>query len=157
MAKCHFRDLQSGDIAYLADNLRAADRQELTALRGPVVHYGDALGRAVLLSSHVWVWADENNRPLAVFGAAPVSLLDGIGSPWLLGTEGMFEHPRTLVADGRRYLQRMQAIYSELFNYVDARNDRSIRWLKRIGFTVQPARPYGAMGLPFHRFELIGG
>lgn len=155
MGKLLFRELQSGDIGHIAKHLRAADKQELRAVHGAVVSFSDLLSRAVLLSSHVWVATDE--EPVCLFGVAPVSLLGGVGSPWMLGTERTFEHPRTLVSAGQQYLRVMQSHYAELFNYVDARNDRSIRWLKHLGFAFSPARPYGVQGLPFHKFELIGG
>lgn len=154
MANVRFRPLQPGDVAYLATNLREADKHELVASRGVGVDFGEALARAVMLSSHLWTAADPTDLPIAIFGVAPVSLLAGVGSPWLLGTERVFDHPRTLVIEGRRYLSRMRETYPDLFNYVDARNEQSIRWLKRVGFTVHPAAPYGAEGLPFHKFEI---
>lgn len=149
----YFRELRAGDIAHIALNLREADRQELLASRGDVA-VKDVLAQAVLLSSHCWVGVADDGEPVALFGVAPVSLLAGKGSPWLLSTERVFEYPRVLVRESRRYLSRMRAEYPHLFNYVDARNDRSIRWLKHIGFTLHPAEPYGVDGLPFHKFEM---
>lgn len=153
MAKIRYRFPRSGDVMHIAAGLREADRQELIAARGPLVHFPDALARAVLLSSHTWV-AEDDEGPIAIFGVAPVSLLDGVGSPWFLSTERAYDHPRALVSGGRHYLSRMRAHYPELFNYVDARNERSIRWLGRLGFTLRPAVPYGNLGLPFHKFEI---
>lgn len=156
MAKLRFRGLQAGDVAFLAAHLRADDVQELAATRGPNVHPADAISRAVLLSSHAWVAASEGGRAIAIFGVAPVSLLNGIGSPWLLATDEAFRHPRSLVVEGRRYLSVMRAIYSDMVNYVDARNVRSVRWLKHLGFTLHPAAPYGIEDEPFHKFEIKG-
>jgi hypothetical protein len=48
---------------------------------------------------------------------------------------------------------RWASRYDQLFNYVDARNLRSIAWLQHIGFQVFEPQPYGLEGLPFHRFE----
>lgn len=151
MAKVIFRPVESGDVGYIAAHLREADRQEIAATR-PNADPADVIANAVLRSSHTWVAA--NGSPIAIFGVAPVSLLGSIGSPWLLATDEAFKHPRTLVVAGRRYISTMRALYSKLFNYVDARNDKSIRWLRRIGFTVLPAVPYGVEGELFHRFEM---
>ncbi len=156
MAKGFFRAIEGGDIAHIAANLREADRREIAASRGPEVAPLDAIGRAVLRSSHVWVGAAEDGEPVSIFGVAPISLLDGIGSPWFLSTERAYEYPRTLVVEGRRYLSKMRAIYPDLYNYVDARNDKSIRWLKRLGFALHAVEPYGPDGMPFHKFEIKG-
>ncbi len=145
------RPLRPGDIEHVAARLREADRQELIAAEGrdrPT----DALCRAVLMSSDYWAFADH--EPIAIFGAMPLSLLGGVGAPWLLGTDRLFRFPGALVREGRRYVQRMLAVYPHLVNYVDARNTRSVRWLGRIGFSLHPPAPYGAQGLPFHKFEM---
>jgi hypothetical protein len=154
VAKVRFRELQAGDVAFLAANLRDADRVELVGTRGPDVRFEDAISRAVLLSSHTWVAAGDDHEPIAIFGVAPVSMLNGIGSPWFLSTDRAYKHPRTLVSEGRRYLARMRESYFSLVNYVDVRNDKSIRWLRRMGFTIHPPIPYGVEGEPFHRFTM---
>jgi hypothetical protein len=41
-----------------------------------------------------------------------------------------------------------------LENVVDARNTKSIRWLRRMGFEVLPAAPLGVEGRPFHLFVM---
>jgi hypothetical protein len=150
----HFRDLQAGDVLHIAANLREADRRELAATRGVGVNFADAIGRAVLLSSHVWVGVAPDGEPISVFGVAPVSMLNGIGSPWFLSTDRAYQYPRTLVVEGRRYLSQMRKTYATLTNYVDVRNDKSIRWLKRMGFKIHPPTPYGVEGEPFHRFTM---
>lgn len=122
------------------------------ATKGPGVDLVRVLATAVDRSTAVWV-ADDG-EPVALFGVGALSLLQGVGTPWLLGTDRMWRHPRTLVVEGRRYLSTMRSLYPHLVNYVDARNDASIRWLKRLGFTLHDPAPYGAMGLPFHKFEV---
>ena len=154
MAKVRFRELQAGDVAFLAAHLREADQLELVGTRGPGVDFEAAISRAVLLSSHVWVAAGHDHNPIAIFGVAPISMLNSIGSPWMLATDEAFRHPRTLVVEGRRYLAKMRESYFSLTNYVDARNDKSIRWLRRMGFEIHPPIPYGIEGEPFHRFTM---
>lgn len=148
-----FRDLLPGDIAYIAENLRKADRQEVIAATG-ATSMKEAIAEAVLRSSHCWTGALPDGEPVTIFGVAPVALLGSVGSPWMLGTERMFDFPRVLMGEGRRYLTRMLRLYPHLVNYVDARNARSVRWLARVGFTVHEPQPFGEAGLPFHRFEM---
>lgn len=145
------RTLMPGDIEHIAGNVRAADRAEILAASGEEDMY-QVIADAVIRSTHYWVSATD--RPVAIFGCTPMSLLGGVGVPWALATDEVLRYPSALVREGRRYVQRMLAVFPHLYNYVDARNTRSVRWLARIGFEIQPAAPYGAAGLPFHRFEL---
>lgn len=156
MAKAfEVRPIQEGDIEYIAGNLRLADQQELIASRGQDGSFFQIVAEAVGVSTKAWAMVGEDLRPTAVFGVAPVSLLHRAGSPWLLGTDALFGHARTLVVWGRWYVARMREMYpGGLHNYVDARNVLSVNWLKRIGFTIHPPEPYGVEGQPFHLFTM---
>jgi hypothetical protein len=141
------------DIHYIARNLRQPDVRELQAVHGQDVVLQDCLRAAVLASEICHVAVSASGEPVAVLGLAPVSLLDGRASPWLLGTDAMERYPRDIVVLGRQAVKRWGARYDQLFNYVDARNLKSIAWLKHIGFQVFDPQPYGLQGEPFHRFE----
>lgn len=153
MADITIRPPQRHDIDALVADLRPPDRQELEATHEGDLH--DAVRRALCVSGqHRWA-VDVNGRLALLGGVAPVSLLNGIGSPWLLGTTELDRVPGALTRLCVRYRDISLGLYPELINYVDARNVKSIRWLKRLGFTVdeQPV-PYGPNGMPFHRFKL---
>lgn len=149
MTDYKFRSVKFEDIEYMARNLRAADRAEIEAVHGAhcPLHI---LAQAVRQSSLAWT-AEANGRPFALFGVAPMG--EGAGSIWLLGTEELFKYPRALVRGGREVLAVMFKEYARLYNFMDARNTKSIAWLRRMGFTVHEPQPYGAAGLPFHLFE----
>lgn len=154
LVEVRFREVLPGDIAYVAERLRAADREEVRAVRAGI-SMRDALAESVLRSSHYeTAVAVDGNEPIAIRGVAPVALLGGVGAPWMLATERAFLFPRALVVEGRRYVGQMLAVYPHLVNYVDARNLRSVRWLAAIGFKIHEAAPFGEAGLPFHRFEM---
>ena len=141
------------DLGYLAQHLRDADRQELAAVHGVGLDLLRCLQTAVRSSEEAWVAVTAYGEPIAVFGLAPVSLLGGIGCPWMLGTDVVDLYAREVVRLSRQHVARWSRRYSLLFNYVDARNLRSIEWLRHTGFTILPAQPYGQHGEPFHRFE----
>lgn len=155
--KGSFVDVMPADLAHIAVHLRAADREELSATRpiGAELNVAAVLQNAVGRSSFVKTGVAPDGEPVALLGVAPMSLLGGIGCPWMLGTDRVFEFPRAFIKEGTRLVGDMLGMYPHLINYVDARNVKSIRWLKRLGFTVddQPV-PYGPKGVPFHRFEL---
>jgi len=72
----------------------------------------------------------------------------------MLGSEEL-NMPRVGNEVGKRsryYVLEMKRHFQRLENYVDARQKRSIRWLKWCGFTVENPKPWGTLGLPFHQF-----
>ena len=153
MARVQLVRPEDADLRHLAQNLRAADRQELAATHGYDIDLLQCLQTAVSASEEAFIAVTAYGEPIAVFGVAPVSLLGGIGCPWMLGTDTMDLYGRAVVTLSRQHVARWAQRYSLLFNYVDARNLRSIAWLKRTGFAILPAAPYGLSGEPFHRFE----
>jgi len=141
------------DVAHVAGNLRAADREEGYA------HLGhrralDALRLSVAASDDVVCAYSAWGEPVALVGVATLSALYGIGCPWMVATDRVEAYRRAFIECGRLYTAAMLERYESLANHVDARNTRSIAWLKRIGFELGPAEPYGALGLPFHPFRI---
>lgn len=135
----------------LAD-LRPADREEAEALLGPgkvETAARESLARALL----AWTAADAQGVVL-IFGLGVVSILCGQGAPWMVGTARAQRYPRELVCRARPYIARMLEVCPVLCNVVDARNARSIAWLRRVGFTLLPAEPMGLDGEPFHPFYM---
>lgn len=148
----NIRPYAAGDIEKLHADLRPADAAEIEALAGP------GRTRATLLQSvevSTLVWSHYlGDDLLSVFGVAPLNLLAGEGAVWLMGTRLLERHPSALVRQAPEYISRMRQVFPRLVNAVDARNTKSVRWLRRLGFTLLPARPMGAAGLPFHPFYL---
>lgn len=140
------------DVAALVADMRPADRLELEASHGADPQ--KAVQRAVDISTISWA-VEAGGALIMLGGVAPVSMLGGVGSPWMLGTNLLDRSPGALTRVGVQYLQVVKGLYPELENYVDARNVKSIRWLRRLGFKISPAPiPYGPQGLPFYRFEM---
>lgn len=148
LCKPEFEDLQ-----HIAENIRPSDLRELQAVHGFDVDVLGILVRAVNGSVESKVAITAFGEPIALFGVACTSLLTGSGCPWLLGTPELDKRGREIVAITRDCVSRWGAQFNKLENYVDARNNRSIVWLKRSGFTMAEAKPYGREGMLFHRFE----
>lgn len=90
----------------------------------------------------------------AILGVAPLSVVSGLGSPWMLGTPVLDASSRILVRKTPEYIAQMLKAFPHLVNFVHVENTTSVRWLRRLGFTVHEARPFGALGEPFHPFEM---
>lgn len=93
-----------------------------------------------------------NGTPAACFGAAPLTMLDIKGVPWLLGTDAIRKIGLTGARLSRQYIKVLLDRFEVLENWVDANNEVSLRWLKFCGFHIQPEpEPYGWALHPFHR------
>lgn len=120
----------ASSISHIARHLRDQDRAELEAMHGGSPEL--ILPQSVLLSSHGWLAVDRG-EPIAVFGAAP-SPLPGVGIVWMLGTDGVARAGRSIARQTAPLLDEMHTAYPVLWNYIDARNSVSLRWLRWVGF-----------------------
>ena len=143
------------DIAVLLANLREADRLELEASHGVYADHLSILQKGLIRSGdHAWSMFVDGDLA-GVGGVVPAgSLLGGEeGIPWILGTDLLGKHPGALTRAAKDYFDRVKDVYPVMANYVDARNTKAIRWLKRLGFVVSDkATSYGPYGMPFYRF-----
>lgn len=150
-AEVLIRPTEPGDAARLFANLRPSDLAECQA-------YGQAdiaAGIEASVRRSVLCWtAMVDGEVAAILGVAPLNILTGMGSPWMLGTPLVDRYQRVLVRKTPEYIARMLKAFPHLVNFVHARNTTSVRWLRRLGFTLHEAAPYGPLGEPFHPFEL---
>ncbi|WP_286952881.1 MULTISPECIES: hypothetical protein [Aminobacterium] len=138
----------------IADDMRSFDVAEVWAASksSPI----EAVEKG-FRSSAPFLWTGAwSGTPVFMGGCVSLDIVGGVGTPWLLGTEKIRECPIQFARMTKEIVFYLASQYQFLFNYVDARNLTSIRWLKFLGFTIHEARPYGALGLPFHRFEMRG-
>lgn len=90
----------------------------------------------------------------ALYGVVRAGFLTSHGIPWLIAGRHALNHPASFLrATGRAAPEIVQG-FDYLENYVDARNRRAVRWLSWLGFKIDPPRPWGALGLDFHRFHI---
>lgn len=143
------------DADELYAHLRPADRAECEAYGKPSVE--DGIQDSVKDSSGFCWTARREGALMAVFGVAPIAFTGqwgGFGSPWMLGTPLLDRHPRILQRLAPEYVQIMLKAFPHLMNFVHAKNTRSVRWLKRLGFHLHAPELYGTRGELFHRFEM---
>jgi len=137
-------------IFHLANNMAKADVEEVAAAvgMGPYRALEDSLNRSAV----AWTGLVDE-RPVCMFGVSPIDILGGVGSPWLLGTGEIRKHAKTFLKLNRVYVPKMLELFPHLINYVDARHEVAIRWLKWLGFRFDPEPiPYGMWEMDFYRF-----
>lgn len=138
------------DIDLLAKHMRGPDRAELAA-----AGFGDAamaLNMSVRASLFVrTVFVPEGIA--CIYGVSSISLLQGEGSPWMLGTDQIRRHAKSFMRESAAVIEEMHGIFPRLSNVVDARNRWAVRWLRHAGFTIREPIPYGPEGFLFHPFD----
>jgi hypothetical protein len=82
------------------------------------------------------------------------TVLHPIYYAWLLTTPVVEKYPKTFFRESLRVTHELTKKYGALTNYVDARYEKAVRWLLRIGFqfTKSPIG-VGPTGVPF--YEMI--
>ena len=95
-----------------------------------------------------------NGIPVCMWGVVKECLLFNNGTPWMVASSKLDDPDitRAFLRRCRNGLMDMFKNYDTLENYVDARNTRSIKWLKFMGFQIGEPEPYGVLQMPFHRF-----
>jgi hypothetical protein len=138
-------------LAAIASGLRASDKAELDALKQGL-DYGVVLHTCAGLS--VWVrtlWRDD--IPLAVTGVIPNG--DGTHAPWLVGTDFIKSFREQFKRTVRGIVEDVyRPRFAPLLNYVDARQERSLRFLRALGFALHAPEVLGAQGNLFCKFTM---
>lgn len=151
MADVLIRPTEPGDAAELFAHLRASDLAECRAYGRPDIAAG--IASSVNRSALCWTGLVDGELA-AIIGVAPINMLTGIGSPWMLGTPVLDAHSRVLVRRTPEYIARMLKAFPHLVNFVHAKNTTSVRWLRRLGFSLSEPVPFGPLGELFHPFEM---
>jgi ribosomal protein S18 acetylase RimI-like enzyme len=116
----------------IARNMRAWDVAEATAF-GHSPHIALRMGLAGSFDCYT---ALIDDKPEAMLGLVPKNILEGEGSPWMLGTDKVYEHPRAVLVLSRKVVAIWSDSTPRLRNLVAAGNVRAIRYLRRLGFTI---------------------
>lgn len=138
-------------VELLAPHTRQADREELWA--AAMVTPETAMRVGIATSPMSWT-GSVNGEILCMFGVAPVSLLGGLGAPWLIGADAIERYQMAFLRHSRPMVQQMRDRFPVMTNHVDDRNKVAIRWLRWLGFVMGEAEPHGPFGLPFRKFEM---
>lgn len=149
-AKYVFRAPTQADIALLAVNMRQSDIAEIQAA-GDTRNLFDVVADGVA-DSALCVAVECDGELLCIGGAAGWSLLSSSAVAWMLCTKAIEKHNRLFLLHGRDCVRVLLLRYAVLENYVDARNVKSIRWLRRMGFVIESAMPHPVSGRMFCRF-----
>jgi len=125
----YIRDLKEGDLEYLAQHLRDADREEVLAASDDVL---GALRESADLSYYVKI-IDASGKPMGIFGIADFS--SERQAIWMVATDEILEHSQKLARYSKVMIRRLFEISGaeQFVNYTYAKNTLHHRWLKWCG------------------------
>jgi len=149
-SEIEFRAPTTADMAVLIENMRQADRDELDCIPNYTSRYS-AVYDSVRLSDPDFLFAARVCDHLICIGGVSVS-----GNPWLVGTDLLDSYGFRLHAEARLRVALMLERYPVLFNWVDCRNLKTIRWLRRLGFVFLQTAEFKP-GLLMVKFEMRAG
>jgi hypothetical protein len=138
----------------LAPSMREGDAAEILASGGyrPLPGLLAALRWSRL---HGAAWAGLiDGEVAALFGVGKQTLLSPTAHPWLLTGDHVERTPLLFWRASKAVLATWLEEHEQLEQYVDARYAQALRWAGRLGFTIEPAAPFGRARLPFHRIVL---
>lgn len=124
----NWRASEAHDAEYVAERMRKSDIDELSDVGAEPL---EALLRGFYLSDECNTIV-VNKRPAGMFGVTRQE--DGSGVVWLLGTQEIEKISTTFLRGSRQWVESKASEYWKLFNFVSAKNEVSIRWLKFLGF-----------------------
>jgi hypothetical protein len=142
-------------IRVIAQHLRQADKDELSAV---VTHSPEKEVFACCeASERKWIVIESEGNlfiPIALFGVSKAKNKERVGVPWMVATDGLKRIKSFMIKNSKKYINLILSDYDELYNFVDARNVDSIKWLKRCGFKMDEAQPLGHSNVPFRKFHM---
>lgn len=136
-------------IGYVATNI---DKQSAKAIEICGVTDIQAEMLKLLDTSTHTVCVAVNGLPIAVFGVIETKF--GVGSVWLVKTEGLKHVPVRLLIQARRFIQAFLQQFPRLRTIVWEENTSHVKWVEWLGFNKIDKVPYGNNGELFHVFIL---
>lgn len=133
MERGYVRKTEDGDVYLLAPHVRDIDRRECMELArlDPI----EALHQGRDLSTQCNTIIGRAGDVVGMFGCAP-SHLPEAGYAWLLSSDVLYEHANAVqfIRQVPPWIDKMQADFPTLFNFISVQNVEAIRWLEHVGF-----------------------
>lgn len=150
-AELYHKEQHEKDIEDLSKHLRKQDKEELKALG--YNNLKEVCERTLDVSDISFIVKTENNEPLCIFG---VSIHETeYGRPvWLLGNEKLRRYKKEFLINSVVVIRQWVNQYGKLYNYIDCRNEKSIRWLKWLGANFSKPFPLGVNKEMFMLFTI---
>lgn len=140
------------DVLDVSKRLREADRQEVLASVGMEPEHAFPFFFSEGKDIHC-AGLNLDGRPEVLWGFDPIEGVPGAAVAWLVSSPRIYEHPVEFTINARDGFNEAHERYELLTNFIDARNERHLKWLKWMGFKfIRRIEHFGAQSLPFIEF-----
>lgn len=142
-------------VKHVIDHLSEADELELLTVSGEDPAAGIRWGRNVSSDSFAIhpVLDGDPASPVALFGVVDDEKTVGFGIIWMVTTPMLLRTSRDIIETAPKWLSEWLNKYPRgLHNIVDSRNERHVRWLRKMGATFYQGPEI--RGVPFLYFQV---
>ena len=137
------------DAIQLAPKMRIADREEIRASNGSSPLEALVIPFTYKKSRSYTIIGTAKEGVIGMFGVAPTKDPE-YGVAWLLSSENLFKHTKQFIKECPYWVSQMSEGYTYIYNWVDRRNWKSLKWLQFLGFEAkEEIKQYGVGKLPF--------
>ena len=137
------------DVLELAPKMRTADREEIRASNGKSPLEALVIPFTYKKSRNYTIVGTANEGVMGMFGVTPTKDSE-YGVAWLLSSEDLFKHTKQFIKECPYWVSQMSEGYTYIYNWVDRRNWKSLKWLQFLGFEPkEEIKQYGVGKLPF--------
>ena len=146
----YVREAVLNDALELAPNMKEGDVEEIKASNNLIPL--EALVIPFTIPNSITYTAIGNREePIAMFGSCPTPD-EKTGVVWLLSAESLIQktYRTRFLRECNHWIDVISKPYSYVYNHVDVRNWKSVRWLEHCGFNIIKTEPYGVHQLDFH-------
>jgi hypothetical protein len=125
------------DVIYVASHLHPADELEITTAGGQAPQEALEWGRTVAFDSLAVfpIYFRTRQDPVAIFGiVSDEERSPGMGVLWMVSTPMLLTTSKDILQQAPRWISWwLDRFPAGLHNLVDSRNERHVRWLKKLG------------------------
>jgi len=137
------------DAIQLAPKMRIADREEIRASNGSSPLEALVIPFTYEKSRNYTIIGTAKEGVIGMFGVAPTKDPE-YGIAWLLSSEILFKHTKQFIKECPYWVSQMSEGYTYIYNWVDRRNWKSLKWLQFLGFEAkEEIKQFGVGKLPF--------
>ena len=137
------------DSLELAPKIRIGDRKEIMASDGATPLEALVLPFTDEKAKIYTIVGTESEGVIGMFGSSPTKLKE-YGVVWLLSSEHLFKHIKQFIKECPYWVSKMSKGYTYIYNWVDRRNWKSLKWLQFLGFEPkEEIKQFGVGKLPF--------